>query len=146
MSRAQQHPPLPDDVAARWSKFGRGDDELYVNLLGLVVEEIRTDYCRTRMPFRPVLNQAAGIVHGGAVSALIDTAMGAAVAPMLPEGQRCATIEMQVRFLRTAGTGTLRAEASVIKPGSTVFHVGCTVTDGANRTVATGTATFAVIR
>lgn len=87
-----------------------------------------------------------GIVHGGAVSALIDTAMGAAVAPMLPEGQRCATIEMQVRFLRTAGTGTLRAEAGVIKPGSTVFHVGCTVTDGANRTVATGTATFAVIR
>jgi acyl-coenzyme A thioesterase PaaI-like protein len=73
MSRAQQHPPLPDDVAARWSKFGRGDDELYVNLLGLVVEEIRTDYCRMRMPFRPVLNQAAGIVHGGAIAGLLDS-------------------------------------------------------------------------
>lgn len=87
-----------------------------------------------------------GIVHGGVVSALIDTAMGAAVAPMLNEGERCATIEMQVRFLRTAGVGTLRAEAGVIKPGRTVFHVDCTVVDDDGRTVATGTATFAVIR
>lgn len=87
-----------------------------------------------------------GIVHGGVVSALIDTAMGAAVAPMLKDGERCATIEMQVRFLRTAGVGTLRAEARVIKPGRTVFHVECGVTDCSDRTVATGTATFAVIR
>lgn len=86
-----------------------------------------------------------GIVHGGAVSALIDTAMGAAVAPMLPEGARCATIEMQVRFLRPAGTGTLTGEARVIKPGRSVFHAECTVTDAAQRTVAVGTATFAVV-
>lgn len=87
-----------------------------------------------------------GIVHGGVVSALVDTAMGAAVAPMLRDGERCATIEMQVRFLRTAGVGTLRADARVIKPGSTVFHVECTVTDDADRIVASGTATFAVVR
>lgn len=87
-----------------------------------------------------------GIVHGGAVSALVDTAMGAAVAPMLRDGERCATIEMQVRFLRSAGVGTLRADASVLKPGSTVFHAECNVTDGEGRAVATATATFAVIR
>lgn len=87
-----------------------------------------------------------GIVHGGAVSALVDTAMGAAVAPMLRDGERCATIEMQIRFLRSAGVGTLRAEASVLKPGSTVFHAECNVTDGEGRAVATATATFAVVR
>ena len=39
--------------------------ELYVNLLGIHVEEIRTDYCRMRMPWREALNSGGRVARRG---------------------------------------------------------------------------------
>ena len=86
-----------------------------------------------------------GFVHGGVVFTLIDTSMGAAVMSMLPAGQRCSTIECQVRFLRPVVNEDLVCETSVIKPGKRVFHLESKVTTGDGRVVATGTGSFAVI-
>ena len=86
-----------------------------------------------------------GFVHGGVVFTLIDTSMGAAVMSMLPAGQRCSTIECQVRFLRPVVNEDLVCETTVIKPGKRVFHLESKVTTGDGRVVATGTGSFAVI-
>ena len=86
-----------------------------------------------------------GFVHGGVVFTLIDTSMGAAVMSMLPAGQRCSTIECQVRFLRPVVNEDLVCETTVIKPGKRVFHLESKVTTSDGRVVATGTGSFAVI-
>lgn len=86
-----------------------------------------------------------GFVHGGVVFTLIDTSMGAAVMSMLPAGQRCSTIECQVRFLRPVVNEDLVCETTVIKPGKRVFHLESKVTTGDGKMVATGTGSFAVI-
>ena len=86
-----------------------------------------------------------GFVHGAVVFTLIDTSMGAAVMSMLPEGQRCSTIECQVRFLRPVVDDDLVCETTVIKPGRRVFHLESRVTTPDGRIVATGTGSFAVI-
>jgi len=66
--RADRHRPLPDDVVERWSTFGRWPDRTYFpSLVGVQLEELREDYCRMRLPFRPELEQPQGLVHGGAV-------------------------------------------------------------------------------
>jgi uncharacterized protein (TIGR00369 family) len=120
--RAATHPPLDADVAERWSKFGRSGAELYVNLLGLVVEEVRTDYCRMRMPFRPTLNQAAGIVHGGAISGLLDSVVVPVVGSAYPREARFSTVDMHVQFLSALVDDDAVAEGWIVKRGrSMVF-------------------------
>ena len=42
--RADRFDPLPDDVAARWSTFGRWERTYFPKLVGLVVEEHKVDY------------------------------------------------------------------------------------------------------
>lgn len=86
-----------------------------------------------------------GFVHGAVVFTLIDTSMGAAVMSMLPDGQRCSTIELQVRFLRPVVGEALTAETVVVKPGRRVFHLESKVTTPDGKLVATGTGSFAVI-
>ncbi|MCZ6860581.1 MAG: PaaI family thioesterase [Alphaproteobacteria bacterium] len=63
-----------------------------------------------------------GIVHGGLVSALIDSATGCAVHTTLPKGTGYSTINLSVDMLRpvTDATGTLRVEASVVNRGSRI--------------------------
>lgn len=38
----------------------------FPKFLGMKLEEVRLDYGRILLPFRPELNQPAGMVHGGA--------------------------------------------------------------------------------
>lgn len=145
MSRAQQHPPLPAEVAARWSKFGRGDDELYVNLLGLVVEEIRTDYCRMRMPFRAALNQAAGVVHGGAIASLLDSVVVPVVGSGIEQGSRFSTVDMHVQFLSALVGEDAVAEGWVVKRGRrTVFVEAEAVGADSGAVIARSMLTYAV--
>lgn len=119
MGRAAAHEPLTADAAERWSKFGRGDVQLYVNLVGLEVEEVRTDYCRMRLPFRPELNQAAGSVHGGAIATLLDSVVVPAVGSAYPRDARFSTIDMHVQFLSALMADDAIAEGWVVKRGKT---------------------------
>ena len=47
-----------------------------------------------------------GLVHGGVLAALIDTAMGCAVHSLLPVGAGYVTSELNVRYLRAARVAT----------------------------------------
>lgn len=86
-----------------------------------------------------------GSVHGAVVFALVDTGMGAATMTVLPRTSRCATIEIQTRFLAPVFGGALRAEVEVVKAGRRVVHLQARVTDGSGALVALAGGSFAVI-
>ncbi|MBI5088992.1 MAG: PaaI family thioesterase [Actinobacteria bacterium] len=145
MSRAEQHAPLPDDVARRWMKFGRDGTELFVNLVGLVVEEVRTDYCRMRMPFRDSLNQAAGIVHGGAIASLLDSVVVPVVGSAYGREARYSTVDMHVQFMSALVGEDAVAEGWVVKRGrSLVFCESEVVAAVSGKTVARSVLTYHV--
>ena len=78
--RADDFPPFADDVHEIWSRFPSWDQDTNMNLhMGFIVEEIRTGYSRLRMPLKPEIMQPAGIMHGGAIASLIDTAVVPAI-------------------------------------------------------------------
>lgn len=87
-----------------------------------------------------------GLVHGGVIAALIDTAMGCAVHSLLPVAARYVTSELNVRFLRAAGlsSGTLLCRGEVIKAGRRSMVVEARVTDDSGREVAIGGCTCLV--
>ena len=68
-------------------------------------------------PRRPAL-------HGGVVSALVDTTGGAAAWAALGPGESVSTVDLRVDFLEPARlAGPLRAEARLLRKGNRVCHV-----------------------
>jgi uncharacterized protein (TIGR00369 family) len=85
-------------------------------------------------------------LHGGAVSALIDTAGGVAAWSTLGPTESVSTVDLMVDFLEPAGLGgPLRAEAELVRKGNRVCHVRVRVTqDG--RLIAEGRAVYNIHR
>jgi uncharacterized protein (TIGR00369 family) len=84
-----------------------------------------------------------GVVHGGVLAALIDTAMGCAVHTLLPVGAGYLTSELNVRYLRsvTVGSGALVCTGDVVKAGRRSVVVQARITDDAGREIAIGGCT-----
>lgn len=99
MSRAERFEPLSESRLARWSRFGKWDTTFYPKFLGLEIEELRLDYARMRLPYRPELLQPARVWHGGAIASLVDTVVVPAVGSGYDEPRQLFTIDLQLRFL-----------------------------------------------
>jgi uncharacterized protein (TIGR00369 family) len=119
-NRADRYQTLPDTDAVRWARFGKAESVNFPTLLGFVVEEVRLDYCRMRLPFRTELLQGGGIVHGGAISSLLDTVVVPAVGSALDESSRYATVDLHVQFLGAVKHEDVVAEGWVTRRGRTV--------------------------
>ncbi len=86
-----------------------------------------------------------GVIHGGVLFTMIDTAMGKASMSVLDDGQFCASVEVQLRFIRPASEGQLTAVANVVKRGRSILHLEGHITGPDARLVASATGTFTVI-
>ena len=100
---------------------------------GCTIEELRTDYCRMRMPFRPELEQAGGVVHGGAIATLLDTVVVPAVGSAYDREARFSTVDMHVQFLSALIGEDAIGEGWVVKRGRSVVFCESEVTTAADR-------------
>jgi uncharacterized protein (TIGR00369 family) len=88
--------------------------------------------------------QVHGVVHGGVLAALADTAGGLASYMACPLGTRVATVEMKINYLEGVERGTVTADAEVVRIGRHLAVVDCDVTDDTKRLVAKALMTFFV--
>ena len=98
-ARAEQFAALPPERLARWANFANWDTVWFPQYLGLQVEELRTDYARMRLPFKPEYRQPAGVVHGGVIASLIDTVVVPAIGSGYDEPRQLFTIDVALRFM-----------------------------------------------
>jgi uncharacterized protein (TIGR00369 family) len=111
--------------------------------VGLKLEAAGPGWARMSMDLRPEVMNPFGAVHGGATSALIDSAAGTAVAAgTLPDDRIMGTIDMQVHFLQRAQGSALIAEGRLVRAGNAIAIATVDVRDDADALVAMGTATF----
>ncbi|MFM7246348.1 MAG: PaaI family thioesterase [Actinomycetota bacterium] len=91
------------------------------------------------------LNQI-GLVHGGWVTTLMDSALGGAAHTLLPAGERAVTIEIKVNMTRPVIPGTpVRVEAEVQHRGRRTIVSEGKMRDPDGRILAIALATFAVV-
>lgn len=112
--------------------------------LGMDIDIVEPGHAVTRLRIDETHLNLNGVVHGGVLFTMIDTAMGRATMTVLDEG-RCTSIEVHLRFLRPATSGLVEAHGTVVRRGRRVVHLESRVHDDAGTLVATGTGTFAVI-
>ena len=118
----------------------------HAKALGMQIVSIEDGVAEITMPYADHLigDPKTGVIHGGAVSALMDTCGGAAVMshPDAPAGT--ATIDLRIDYMRGATPGqTISARAEVYHITRSVAFVRATARDEDN-TVATATGAFTV--
>ncbi len=86
-----------------------------------------------------------GVLHGGVVFTAVDTTMGAATYSVLQPGETCATIEVQLRFLRPVTGGDVHIDTRVEHRGRKVVHLQSRVCDDDGRLVALASGSYAVL-
>lgn len=88
--------------------------------------------------------QIQGVVHGGVLASIADSAGGMATYMSVPKGSRVVTLEMKINFLEGVPGGTVTAKAKVLRLGRHTSVVDCEVRN-ANRLVAKALNTYFVL-
>lgn len=120
----------------------------HAKALGMDLTEIGGGKATIEMPYAAhiVGDPKTGVIHGGAVSAVMDTCCGAAVMshPAFPTGT--ATIDLRIDYMRAATPGqTIVARATCYHVGRSVAFVRATATDDdTGNPVATASGSFTV--
>jgi len=84
-----------------------------------------------------------GSVHGGIISAMLDTACGCSVHSTLAPGELYTSLDLTVKFLRpvTVDSGRLRAEGQVLQRGRRTALAQAQLYDADRRLLAHATST-----
>jgi uncharacterized protein (TIGR00369 family) len=114
----------------------------YAKLLGLELGEIRRGQATIQLTVRDDLKQYQGVVHGGAVASLIDTAAAFAVVTELAAGERVTTTDLTVHYLRPASSGRLSATARIVRGGRRLFVLSVEVTNDQKALLATAVTSY----
>jgi len=114
----------------------------YVGLLGLEFVSAERGAATFALDVREELTRMGGIVHGGAVVSLLDTAAAFAVHTVIEPDGRTVTVDLTVHFLRPALTGRIEAHARVLRRGRRVCILSVEARDGGAEIIATATMTY----
>lgn len=110
--------------------------------LGIEVPRMADGEAEAVIVLGPHHRNNRGVAHGGVVSALLDSAMGAAVISAIPAEWWCATTGLAIQFLAGASEGRLVATGSVRKRGRSVAFVSGEARDESGSLVATAQGTW----
>jgi len=114
----------------------------FAKLLGIELEEIGPGRATLGLNIRTELKQNNGVVHGGAIASLIDTATAFAIIALLPEGEQATTVDLTISYLRPLTKGRARATARVARAGRRLIVASAELVDDNGTLAATALTTY----
>jgi uncharacterized protein (TIGR00369 family) len=151
---ADDPPSVSADEAARqraqraaWNR-GFAEHVPHNRALGLSIVDLGDDWAIYRLGWDEKLvgNPETGVIHGGAITTLLDATCGSAVFAALPAPVPCATLDLRIDYLRPAERGQdVLARATCFKVTRNVAFVrAIAYHDDEQNPIATATGTFMV--
>jgi len=114
----------------------------YYQLLGIEITDFGEKSAQLRMKVKDELFHAGGIVHGGAIASIVDSAV--AIALISLGITRLSTIELKLNYLLPVSKGEIIAEAKIIYKGNKIAVGDIEVKDQDENLVAKGIATYMI--
>jgi uncharacterized protein (TIGR00369 family) len=134
-------------------KFREGIEERvpHNRALGLRYEGFDGKRLFVRLPYHPRLvgNVELGVLHGGAITALMDATAGTVVFARLMKPLRVATLDLRIDYLKPAAPGVdVIARAECLKATRHVAFVRCETyhADDESQLIAVANGTFMIFR
>ena len=114
--------------------------------LGIRLKSATADEVTASMPWRPELCTTFGLLHGGVLMSLADSAGSACAFLNLPPDSTTSTIESKTNFFRGVRDGAVHSVTRPLHVGRTTIVVQTDITDDAGKRIAQVTQTQAVLK
>lgn len=125
----------------------------FSQLMGMEIVELDPGRSKLSMTWREDLCQPAGILHGGAIASLVDTAIAHSIL-LTPEhrairdehGGRLVSVDLRIKYLRPVSAGQVFCEARVVRMGRQIIHADAVVTSPDGKEVALGDSIYMMVK
>lgn len=114
----------------------------FAQFLGLELEHVASGTATLGVNVRKELTQNQGVVHGGAIASLIDTATAFAIISLIAPSEKVTTVDLTISYLRPAVRGRLKGVAKVVRAGRRLFVVSAEVFDKQGKLITTALSTY----
>jgi uncharacterized protein (TIGR00369 family) len=114
----------------------------FERLLNMKIVEASAGRATLTMPFFVDFAQGGGLMHGGALVSLADTAVVMAIKSIIDPQTHFATVSLETQFLYPVKQGIVTARAKVTNQKERILHGQATVYNEEERSVLTFTSTF----
>ena len=118
----------------------------FEQLLHMTIVEADGGKAILTMPFLWEFAQGGGLMHGGALTSLADTAVVMAIKSVVPPRTHFATVSLVSKFLRPVTQGIITAKAQVHRHGARTLNGEATLYDDSERPVMAFASTFRIAK
>lgn len=118
----------------------------FARTAGIEFTQVSAERVVATLDWSPDRCTGGGVMHGGALMVLADTAGAVCAVQHLPEGAGTSTIESKTNFFRGVRSGTVTATSVPLHVGRTTIVVQTDLRDSADKRVALTTQTQAVLQ
>jgi len=114
----------------------------FAKLLGIELEDMAPGTATLGFNIREDLKQNNGVVHGGAIASLVDTATAFAIISLLPPDEKATTADLTISYLRPLRNGRAHSTARVLRAGRRLIVVSAELIEDAENLIATALSTY----
>ena len=114
----------------------------FAHLLKIELGEVRRGEAALHLEVRDELRQNNGVVHGGVIASLVDTAAAFAIITSLEKEQTTTTVDLTIHYLRPLLAGRVTAHARLLRAGRRIMAIRVDILDEAQAIAATALTSF----
>jgi uncharacterized protein (TIGR00369 family) len=135
---------VPEEISAEHLQKLRSvlSDVPFAQLLGAELVAATHGSATLRLEVRHELKQNHGVLHGGAMASLIDTATAFAIVSQLTTPEKFTTVDLSIKYLRPLTGGSATCLARVIRSGRRLLTISAEVHDDAGNLAAIALSTY----
>jgi uncharacterized protein (TIGR00369 family) len=114
----------------------------FAHLLKIELGEVGRGQATLHLEVRDELRQNNGVVHGGVIASLVDTAAAFAIITSLEKEQTTTTVDLTIHYLRPLLKGRISANARILRAGRRIMALRVDVLDDNQTLAATALTSF----
>jgi uncharacterized protein (TIGR00369 family) len=120
------------------------NSQSYCKLLGIEVINIGEDIAQLRLQINQNQFNQNGIIHGGVICSLADSAAAVLLLSIIESGKTLSTIELKINFLSSVKSGNVYADAKIIHKGSKIAVLEIDINNEEEQLIAKCLTTFMI--
>jgi len=129
-------------LLSRLAKAPAKDSDIWSGIIGIKWLESEPGHSRCQVEITPALLNPYGYASGGVLFTMVDYGMGKALAGILAENERSATIEIKLNFLAAVSSGQVIADTVIVHGGRRIVYLESRVTRDDGQPVAVASGSF----